>query len=243
MKPEPGTLFLVPTPLGEDSLAAILPRPVIELVAGLDYFVAENAKSARAFLKAIHAEVPLRVALQSIQIAKLDGSTPEAELPALLEPLLAGRNAGLVSEAGAPAVADPGAVLVARAHQLGIPVKPLTGPSSILLALMASGLNGQRFSFQGYLPVEMAQRRLELQRLERESRQSRVTQIFIETPYRNQVMFDGCLASLSPDTRLCIAVRLTMPDESVASHTVAQWKKKPAPDLKGRPAIFLFLAP
>jgi 16S rRNA (cytidine1402-2'-O)-methyltransferase len=169
-------------------------------------------------------------------------STKADQLLALLEPLLSGRDAALVSEAGAPAVADPGAVLVALAHQLGVTVRPLPGPSSILLALMASGLNGQRFAFHGYLPVEPPARHKELQRLERDSKAARQTQIFIETPYRNVAMLDSCITSLSGATRLCVACHLTMPDEQIVSLPVTDWKKRATLDLKGRPSIFLMLA-
>ena len=239
---EPGTLYLVPTPLGDSACDLVLPLPVLRQVAELDYLIAENAKSARAFLKGVHLIAPLRLPLQEIEIAKLDVSTRPAELPALLEPLLNGRDAGLVSEAGAPAVADPGAVLVALAHQFGIKVRPLTGPSSILLALMASGLNGQRFAFHGYLPIEQPARVKELQRLERESKTNRQTQIFIETPYRNGAMLDTCIAALAASTRLCVASHLTMPDEEIVSRPVAAWKRHAALNLKGRPSIFLMLA-
>jgi 16S rRNA (cytidine1402-2'-O)-methyltransferase len=237
----PGTLYLVPTPLGETGCDLVLPLPVLHQVAALDYLIAENAKSARAFLKGVHAITPLRLALQDIEIAKLDVSTKPGELPGLLEPILKGRDAGLVSEAGAPAVADPGAVLVALAHQFDITVRPLTGPSSILLALMASGLNGQRFAFHGYLPIEAPARHKELQRLERESKAARQTQIFIETPYRNGAMLESCISSLSGTTRLCVACHLTMPDEKIVSLFVADWKRHAALDLKGKPSIFLML--
>ena len=238
----PGTLYLIPTPLGESACELVLPLPVLQQVAALDYLIAENAKSARAFLKGVHAIAPLRLPLQEIEIAKLDVSTKPADLPALLEPLLNGRDAGLVSEAGAPAVADPGALLVALAHHFGVTVRPLTGPSSILLALMASGLNGQRFAFHGYLPIEPPARQKELQRLERESKAAHQTQIFIETPYRNGAMLDTCMASLSATTWLCVACNLTMPDEQIVSLPVAAWKKHAALSLKGRPSIFLMLA-
>lgn len=239
---QPGILYLVPTPLGETACDLVLPLPVLQQVAALDYLIAENAKSARAFLKGVHAVSPLRLPLQEIEIAKLDVTTKAAELPALLEPLLNGRDAGLVSEAGAPAVADPGAVLVALAHRFGVTVRPLTGPSSVLLALMASGLNGQRFAFHGYLPVEPQARHKELQRLERESKAARQTQIFIETPYRNGAMLDSCIAGLSGSTRLCVACQLTTPSERIVSLPVADWKKHAGLDLKGRPSIFLLLA-
>jgi 16S rRNA (cytidine1402-2'-O)-methyltransferase len=238
----PGTLYLVPTPLGDTACDLVLPLAVMKQVAALDYVIAENAKSARAFLKGVHAVTPLRLALQDIEIVKLDVSTRPAELPALLEPILNGRDAGLVSEAGAPAVADPGAVLVALAHQFGVTVRPLTGPSSILLALMASGLNGQRFAFHGYLPIEAPARHKELQRLERESKAARQTQIFIETPYRNGALLDSCIASLSATTRLCVACHLSLPDENIVSLSVAEWKKHAPLDLKGKPSIFLMLA-
>ena len=192
----PGTLYLIPNTLGptdanSGALNALLPTQVQALTSKLDYFVAENAKTARAFLKLIAIDHPLAKPLQEIEIAELNVNTPPAALAQLLAPLLAGRDAGLVSEAGVPAVADPGADLVRLAHQHGIAVRPLVGPSSLLLAVMASGLNGQSFAFNGYLPTDAAQRTKRIVELEKRSRAERQTQLLIETPYRNGAMLDA----------------------------------------------------
>jgi 16S rRNA (cytidine1402-2'-O)-methyltransferase len=236
------TLYLVPTPVGRLDAVEVIPAAVLDVVAKLDFLVAENAKSARLFLKGVATRQPLRLPLQQIEIAVLDASTQSDQLRRLLDPLLAGRDAGLLSEAGAPAVADPGAPLVALAHRLGIKVVPLVGPSAILLALMASGLNGQRFAFHGYLPVEPAERRSALKRLERESRQAHQTQIMIETPYRNDAMLATAIECLEEASMLCVACNLTAPDEQIISQPVAQWRRGAPVALKGRPAIFLLLA-
>ena len=235
-------MYLVPTPVGALDQVAVLPDAVLQLVAGLDYIVAENAKSARAFLKGVASRYPLRVALQAIDIAVLDVSTSADQVEALLAPLLNGRNAGLLSESGAPAVADPGAALIALAHRHGVKVTPLVGPSAILLALMASGLNGQRFAFHGYLPVDAGERKSALKRLESESKQSDQTQIMIETPYRNDALLASALESLESSTLFCVACNLTVSDELVVSQPVSKWRGSPRPHLKGRPAIFLLLA-
>ncbi|GAB6848115.1 SAM-dependent methyltransferase [Paraburkholderia kururiensis] len=236
-----GTLYLIPNTLGEgdaDSLAAVLPQAVRTRAAGLHYYIGENAKSTRAFLKKVGTEQPV----QAIEIRELNVNTPPGEIDKLLEPVLAGTDAGLVSEAGCPAVADPGALLVRRAHERGVKVVPLVGPSSILLALMASGLNGQSFAFHGYLPVDAGERAKRLRELEQQSRKSKQTQIFIETPYRNRALLDALISICAPSTLLCVAADLTLPTETIASRPVSAWKKAPALDLQKRPAIFLLLA-
>ncbi len=198
----------------------------------LHAFIAEDAKSARRFLKAIAHPGPL----QEINIQLLNEHTRADGLESLLAPLLAGVDCGLISEAGCPAVADPGAELVRRAHGAGIRVEPLVGPSSILLALMASGMNGQRFAFHGYLPVERSERAQRLKALDVQARG--VTQIFIETPYRNAVLLDALLEHCRGDTLLCVAADLTLPTQTVATQTISEWKKKP-PALDRRLAVFL----
>ncbi|NJD24571.1 MAG: SAM-dependent methyltransferase [Betaproteobacteria bacterium] len=233
-----GTLYLIPVPLGPGDPATVLPAPVLANVRTLGHFIAENAKSARAFLKACGTERPL----QQISIAELNEHTRPGDLPALLAPLLAGSDVGLVSEAGSPAVADPGATLVALAHQHAIRVVPLVGPSSLLLALMASGLDGQRFAFHGYLPARDTERAQALRTIENESRKLRQTQIFIETPYRNRALFETLLKTCQPTTRLALATDLTLPGESVRTLPVAAWKKATPPDLERRPTVFLLLA-
>jgi 16S rRNA (cytidine1402-2'-O)-methyltransferase len=241
-----GTLYLIPNSLGPGALDEVLPASVRETTAQLDYFIAENAKTARAFLKLVSTTHPLGKPLQEIEIRELNINTAASELPSLLAPLLAGRNAGLVSEAGVPAVADPGADLVRLAHQKNIPVKPLVGPSSILLALMASGLNGQSFAFQGYLPTDSGQRANRLRQLEQRSRQEKQTQIFIETPYRNEAMLDAIANHCTNSTLLTVATDLTLETESVRTQSIQVWKNEITagrfPDFKKKPTVFLLLA-
>ena len=233
-----GTLYLVPVPLGPTAPQDVLTPAVLATIRPLTHFVVEQAKTARAFLKAAGTDQPL----QALQLQELNEHTRAEALDALLAPLRAGHDVGLLSEAGCPAVADPGAHLVALAQKEGIRVVPLVGPSSLLLALMASGLNGQRFAFQGYLPAKEAERAKALRDLETESRKRQQTQIFIETPYRNRAMFDAVLQSCQPATRLTVATDLTLPGESVRTLSVAQWKKQTPPEIERRPTVFLLLA-
>ena len=237
MKP-PGTLYLIPTPLGEQSLQDILPAAVQAIAARLDTFVVEHPKTARAFLKQIETQT----ALQQINLSVLDEHTQAQDLPALLAPLLAGKDVGLISEAGCPAVADPGANLVRLAHQRGIRVVPLVGPSSILLALMASGLPGQRFTFHGYLPVDKTERKQKLLELEQAARMRDETQIFIETPYRNRQMLEAIVDSCGAATALCVAADVTLATEEIHTKTVAEWKNI-LPEIDKRPAVFLLHSP
>ena len=247
-----GTLYLIPNTLGVDAdaqgdpLAHIIPTAVQQLTAQLDYFIAENAKSTRAFLKRISANHALSQALQEIRISELNVNTAAAALPALLEPLLVGKNAGLISEAGVPAVADPGANLVRLAHEHDIPVKPLVGPSSLLLALMASGLNGQSFAFHGYLPTEAAPRAKRIKMLEERSRQEGQTQLFIETPYRNAALLEALVTTCCGSTLICVATDLSLPSESVKTRPAARWKSDltagKLPDFQKKPTVFLLLA-
>ena len=241
-----GTLYLIPNSLGPGALDEVLTASVRQTTAQLDYFIAENAKTARAFLKLVSTTHPLGKPLQEIEIRELNINTAASELPALLAPLLAGRNAGLVSEAGVPAVADPGADLVRLAHQKNIPVKPLVGPSSILLALMASGLNGQSCAFQGYLPTDSGQRANRLRQLEQRSRQEKQTQIFIETPYRNEAMLEAIANHCTSSTLLTVATDLTLETETVRTQSVQIWKNEITagrfPDFKKKPTVFLLLA-
>ena len=233
-----GTLYLIPVPLGPTAPQESLPANVLAAIRPLAHFVVEQAKTARAFLKAAGTDLPL----QELQLQELNEHTKANELGRLLEPLRAGHDVGLLSEAGCPAVADPGANLVALAQQEGIRVVPLIGPSSLLLALMASGLNGQRFAFQGYLPAKEADRTKVLRELEGESKKRRQTQIFIETPYRNRAMFDAILQTCQPMTRLTVATDLTLPGESVLTRTIQSWKKQTPPEIERRPTVFLLLA-
>lgn len=237
-----GTLYLIPNALGDGdatALATVLPASAIARTASLGYFIGENAKTTRAFLKRVGTTRPI----QDIEIRELNVNTPAGELERLLAPIVAGADGGLVSEAGCPAVADPGALLVRLAHDRNVKVVPLVGPSSILLALMASGLNGQRFAFQGYLPVDPGERAKRLRELEQHSRKANETQIFIETPYRNRALLDTLLATCAPSTRVAVAVDLTLDTETIVSRPIAAWKKEAgALDLHKRPAIFLLLA-
>ena len=233
-----GRLYLVPSWLSEDSAPAdAVPAPVLARIRAIDAFVVENAKSARRFLAACKHPVPMR----EIAMAELNVNTPRSGIPALLAPLREGRDLGLLSEAGVPAVADPGALLVAEAHSRGIRVVPLVGPSSVLLALMASGLEGQRFRFVGYLPAEGAKRLSALVDLEQHSARNAETQVFIETPYRNDALFADLLQSCKPATRLAIAADLTAPTEFIRMDRIDGWRAKPV-TLGKVPAIFLLLA-
>lgn len=231
-----GALYLIPVTLGEIDASAVLPQATLSAVRGLRRFVAENPKSARRFLKSAGYPRPLREAA----IATLDEHTPAHELPALIVPLLQGEDCGLMSEAGCPAVADPGAALVRLAHTHGVRIVPLIGPSAILLALMACGLNGQHFTFHGYLPVETRERKRMLRELEDTAARTGAAQVFIETPYRNGAVLQAMLEHCHGDTLLCIATDLTLPGESIATRTIAEWKKQP-PALDRRPTVFLLL--
>lgn len=233
-----GTLHLIPVGMGVSAPAVWLPQAVHELASRLTTYIAENAKTARAFLKLIGTQS----ALQDIVIHTLDNKVDAQQMRLWLQPLLDGGEIGLVSEAGCPAVADPGAKVVAIAHTMGIRVVPWVGPSSILLSLMASGLDGQRFAFHGYAPVEPGARAKQLKTWEIESQKHQQTQILIETPYRNEAMFETLKQALKGNTRLCIARSLTTADEIVQTHTISEWKTLPAPDLVKQPTIFLYLA-
>lgn len=233
-----GTLHLIPVGLGDAPASQWLPQDAQRLAARLDTYIAENAKTARAFLKQVGTERPL----QEITIHTLAKDTDARQIRQWLEPLRTGGEIGLVSEAGCPAVADPGARVAAVAHEMGIRVAPWVGPSSLLLGLMASGLEGQRFTFHGYAPVRPDERSRSLKAWEAASRQHAQTQLFIETPYRNEAMFQSLLQTLKGDTRLCIARSLTTQDEWIQTRSISEWKQFPAPDLARKPTLFLFLA-
>jgi 16S rRNA (cytidine1402-2'-O)-methyltransferase len=235
-----GTLYLMPTPLAEDTALAVLPATTLEIARRLRYFLAEDARSARAFLKAADHPRPL----QSLRIVEIGHAPDPRAIDGWLQPLIDGEDAAIVSEAGCPGIADPGAAIVARAHVRGLHVQPLVGPSSIVLALMASGLNGQAFRFVGYLPQDAAALAMRLRQLERDSRGGE-TQLWIETPYRNERMFDAVLAACRLDSRLTLATELTAAAETVQTRTVADWKVLGAsqrPDLRKRPTVFALLA-
>lgn len=233
-----GTLHLIPVGLGDAPPSSWLPPDVGALAGRLDTYIAENAKTARAFLKLIGTERPL----QEITIHTLAKDSDPRQIRAWLEPLRKGGEMGLLSEAGCPAVADPGARVAAMAHTLGIRVAPWVGPSSLLLGLMASGLEGQRFTFHGYAPVRPDERSRSLKTWEAASRQHAQTQLLIETPYRNEAMFQSLLQTLKGDTRLCVARSLTTQDEWIRTLSIAEWKQAPPPDLARKPTLFLFLA-
>ncbi len=242
-----GRLLLVPTPLADVALTPltqVLPLGTLQAAAALDHWIVENAKTARAFLGAVHALCPLRVALQQQHMSVLPKheALNAAAARVLLRPALDGHDIGLASEAGAPCVADPGALVVAQAHQLGVPVLPLVGPSSLLLALMASGLEGQCFAFHGYLPQQEPARRTRVQQLERESAQRRQTQLFIETPYRNAALLQALVQALRPATRLSVACELTAPHGFVRTRSVAQWRDELSSLPPRAPSLFAMLA-
>jgi 16S rRNA (cytidine1402-2'-O)-methyltransferase len=230
-----GRLYVIPNTLGLVPPASVLPAETLAVARRLAHFVAETPKSARQFLQSIGPSLPL----QSIAIAELSEHTPRNQVAELLEPALAGSDVGIVSDAGCPGIADPGAWLVAAAHRAGVQVIPLPGPSAILLALMASGFNGQVFSFHGYLPVKSDARARAIRSLDDAVAHSGATQVCIETPYRNDSLFDVLLATCRPATMLCVAVDLTLPSEQVISTTIAAWRKSSRPALAKRPAVFL----
>lgn len=249
----PGTLILVPNTL-DFNLAPVpiddvLPAGVLKRAAALAHWAAEDAKTARAFLKRVDVIEPLARPLQEISITELPrprkGSrdpVPASAWQALLAPALAGHDLGLISEAGLPAVADPGEALVAAAHAAGVPVLPLSGPSSLLMALAASGLQGQSFAFVGYLPQEAAARAVRVRELEAWSRRWGQTQLVIETPYRNSALLAGLLETLAPGTRLSVSVGLTTADARTRSDTVAAWRAAPEALPDRVPAVFALLA-
>lgn len=232
-----GILYLIPVTLGDDNIARALPPEVVSIAQQLDTFVVENEKTARRFLGIIKTSKPVR----ELTLLSLNEHTADKDLHALLAPLLAGNDVGLMSEAGCPGIADPGAQLAALAHRKGVRVVPLVGPSSILLALMASGFNGQRFTFLGYLPSEKTARVQRLKEIEKQSQKNQETQVFIETPYRNQHLLQDILANCAPATRLCIARNVSLQSETIISKSIAEWKKSELPDLHKEPTVFLIL--
>lgn len=232
-----GKLFLIPTILAEGTQEAVTALSVRESVKTISYFLCENVRSARRFIRSLN----IHASIESLQFELLDKDTKTGTLPKLLSPLNDGKNVGVLSESGCPGVADPGAVAIRYAHDHDITVVPLVGPSSVLLALMASGLNGQQFAFHGYLPVDSKEASNAIKTLERQSKEKNQTQIFIETPYRNNHLLAHLLKSLRPDTRLCVAVNLTSPKEKIICREVSQWKKRGVTFEKA-PAVFLFLA-
>lgn len=233
-----GVLHLLPVGLGHSEPAATHPAKVLSQFDALDYFIAERAKTARSELKRLGYSRPI----QEAEIHELPARLDAQAIDLLLAPILAGRDGGLVSEAGCPAVADPGSLIVRRAHEQGIRVIPHVGPSSLLLALMASGLDGQSFAFHGYLPQKPDERVLAIKQLERESAKLQRTQLFIETPYRNTAMLASLLDACAPSTLICVARSLSTPGEWIATRSAGGWKKSGLPDLDRQPTVFLLLA-
>ncbi|MCR4860634.1 MAG: SAM-dependent methyltransferase [Bacteroidales bacterium] len=232
----PGKLYLIPTPLGDNEPAEVLPQAVLERACSLRCFVVEELRTARRFL----SRYGLRGHIDELDLHLLNEHTTAQEVESML-PLFDGQDVGLLSEAGLPAVADPGAALVALCHRNGIEVVPFVGPSSLMLALMASGLNGQSFAFRGYIPAKTDERRAALKELEKQSRTHNQSQILIETPYRNDALLADMLQGLSPTTRICVAADLTLPTQFIKTDTVAGWRKTPV-TIGKRPCVFILLA-
>jgi len=232
-----GKLFLIPNVIAEETHHEVIPASVKTSLAEIQYFLAEDIRTARRYLSALK----IYPSIEELDFQVLNKDTKESELKMLCTPLFEGKNLGVLSESGCPGVADPGALAVNYAHQNGFQVIPLTGPSSILLSLMASGLNGQRFAFQGYLPIDSKEASNAIKEFEKESRTKNQTQIFIETPYRNNQLAANLLKTLHPETRLCIAVDVTGEQESIHTYALREWKTK-LKELPKLPAVFLFLA-
>jgi 16S rRNA (cytidine1402-2'-O)-methyltransferase len=231
-----GTLYLIPTILAEGTADQVISSQVKETVRHLSYFIVENLRTARRYVKSICPEL----VIEQLTFVQVDKDATPAQVQASLKPLLdEGKDAGIISEAGCPGVADPGAEVVKFAHQKGIKVIPFVGPSAILLSLMGSGFNGQRFAFHGYLPIEKGPRLQTLRHLEKEMQQRDQTQIFMETPYRNNKLLEDLVQTLSASTRLCIAANITSPEhELIQTKTISDWKNK-LPDIHKQPAVFL----
>lgn len=230
-----GRIYLIPVTLGGDDFLKVIPEKVITLTRHLRFFIVEDIRSARRFLRLIDKEFPINDSV----FFELNEHTGDADIESYLDPLKKGSDIGLLSEAGLPGIADPGAKIVALAHKKRITVTPLSGPSSILLALVASGMNGQNFTFNGYLPIKPAERTAKLRELEKKAGEG-FTQIFMETPYRNQKMLESVLATCHNDTLLCIAADITLPSEKVRTMRIAEWKKE-LPSLDDKLVVFLLL--
>lgn len=229
-------LYLIPVELGDTPQECVLPAYNRDVVLGIRHFIVEEVRSARRFLKRVERDIDI----DQLHFYPMGKHADGARFAEYLKPLEAGEPVGVISEAGCPAVADPGADVVAIAQRKGLRVVPLVGPSSMILAVMASGLNGQSFAFHGYLPIDASERVRRIKQLEARAVQERQTQLFIETPYRNAKFFETLCQTLRPQTRLCVAAGITTEVEWIRTHTVAEWKKNPLPDLSKTPAIFLF---
>ena len=233
----PGTLYLIPCPIAEEGdVWDVLPAANRAVMASLDYFIVENTRSARRFL----SKAKLGRPIEELEFRELNEHTVAGcEVEELVAPIAAGRSAGVISEAGVPGVADPGALVVALCHRRGIRVVPLVGPSSILLAMMASGLNGQSFAFNGYLPVKPPERVQAIRRFERRAQSERQSQLFIEAPYRNVKLMEQLLQTLAPETRPTLAMDITAPGEYIRTLPVREWRSVRLPEMNRRPAIFI----
>ncbi len=232
-----GTIYMIPCPIADgESVWEVLPKANLEIINSLDYFVVENIRSARRFL----SKAGIERKIDELQFVELnEHTTSSADVERMLRPIIEGRSAGVISEAGVPGVADPGADIVALAHKHDIRVVPLVGPSSILMAMMASGQNGQSFSFVGYLPVKEPERTRHIRNLEQRAISERSAQIFIEAPYRNIKLFDTLVKSLKPTIRLTVACDITSHDEYIKTATIEQWRRKAVPNIEKRPTIFI----
>ena len=229
-----GILYLIPTTIGENPPLEVLPLSVKKVIEEQNHFIIENEKVARRFIKKITPQKNQ----DELQLYPLNKFTTQEEIETYLDPCITGISMGLMSDAGSPGIADPGAIIVAKAHRIGIPVKPLVGPSSILLAMMGSGLNGQNFAFNGYLPIDKKQRLQSLISYEKKSSKEHQAQIFIETPYRSDAIFNDFLKSMNPLTNLCVACDVTLESEFILTQSIREWKKK-KPQLDKRPCIFI----
>ena len=232
-----GVLYMIPCPIWEQgSVADVTPVANMQVINSLDYFIVENVRSARRFL----SKAGVERAIDELEFVELNEHTVyQADVERMLKPIIAGRSAGVISEAGVPGVADPGAAIVSLAHKHGIRVVPLVGPSSILLAMMASGQNGQSFAFVGYLPVKEPDRTRSIRNLERRAMQEHQAQLFIEAPYRNRKLFETLLHTLSPKTKLTVATDITSPEESILTLAVEEWQRRGVPSFDKRPTIFI----
>ncbi len=229
-----GVLYLIPTPLGDNSPLEVLPLSIKKIIEEHVHFIIENEKSARQFIKKITPHKNQ----SKITLYPLNKFTSQEEMDTFLEPCMSGISMGLFSDAGCPGIADPGAVIVSKAHRLGIQVKPLIGPSSLILAMMASGMNGQSFAFNGYLPIEQRQRSQSISRFEKKAFRADQAQLFIETPYRSESLFKDFLKILDPNTRLCVACNISLNSEYILTLSVKKWKKI-KPDINKKPCVFI----
>ncbi len=237
LKTQKGVLYLIPTTLGDNAPLEVLPISIKRTIENIDHYIVENEKTARRFIKSINASK----SQPNLHFEHLNKFTEQAEIPSYLNPCLNGFDIGLLSEAGCPGIADPGAEVVKIAHEKNIKVVPLVGPSSILLAMMASGMNGQSFAFNGYLPIDNGERKSAIKRFEKLSKENNQSQVFIETPYRNNKLLDEFTKTLHTNTLLCIASDITLPSEFISTKPIANWKSSTI-DLHKRPTIFIIQA-